>query len=40
MSLRSNMPNTRDSVSSGYAKKRVEKTTHSREFLTQFEVFG
>ena len=38
----SNIPNTRDSVSSGYlnTEKRVENTTRSGVFLTNFEVFG
>ena len=38
----SNIPNTRDSVSSGYpnTEKRVENTTRSGVFLTKFEVFG
>ena len=39
---RSNISNTRDSVSSGYpnTEKRVENTTRSGVFLTKFEVFG
>ena len=39
---RSNISNTRDSVSSGYpnTEKRVENTTRSGVFLTEFEVFG
>ena len=38
----SNISNTRDSVSSGYpnTEKRVENTTRSGVFLTNFEVFG
>ena len=38
----SNMSNTRDSVSSGYpnTEKRVENTTRSGVFLTNFELFG
>ena len=38
----SNVPNTRDSVSSGYPNtaKRVENTMRSEVFLTKFEVFG
>ena len=37
-----NISNTSDSVSSGYpnTEKRVENTTRSGVFLTQFEVFG
>ena len=37
-----NISNTRDSVSSGYpnTEKRVENTTRSGVFLTEFEVFG
>ena len=40
--IRSNISNTRDSVSSGYpnTEKRVENTTRSGVFLTEFEVFG
>ena len=39
---RSNISNTRDSVSSGYpnTEKRVENTTRSGVFLTKFQVFG
>ena len=39
---RSNISNTRDSVSSEYpnTEKGVENTTRSGVFLTQFEVFG
>ena len=42
ISLRSNISNTRKSVSSGYpnTEKWVEKTRRSRVFLTDFEVFG
>ena len=38
---RSNVPNTSNSVSSGYpnTEKRVENTTCSRVALTKFEVF-
>ena len=37
-----NISNTRDSVSSGSpnTEKRVENTTRSGVFLTEFEVFG
>ena len=37
-----NMPNTRNSVSSGYpnTERRVKNTTGSGVFLTKFEVFG
>ena len=40
-SRRSNISNTRDSVSSGYpnTEKRVENATHCGVFLTKFEVF-
>ena len=39
-SVLSNISNTRDSVSSGYAntEKRVKNTTRSGVFLTEFEV--
>ena len=39
---KSNVSNTRDSVSSGYpnTEKRVENMMHSRVFLTKFDVFG
>ena len=38
----SNISNTRDGVSSGYAniEKRVENTPRGGLFLTKFEVFG
>ena len=40
--LLSNISNTSDSVTSGYlnTEKRVENTTRSGVFLTNFEVFG
>ena len=40
--MRSNIPNMRNSVLSGYpnTEKRVENTTRSGVFLTKFEVFG
>ena len=39
---RRNISNTTDDVSSGYpnTEKRVENTTRSGVFLTEFEVFG
>jgi len=39
---RSNISNTRDSVSSGYpnTEKKVENTTRSGVFLKKFEMFG